>query len=82
MFSPFRGPVAQKTSQRALYAERRMQDILIVERGDGQKGRRRAPSPRPTIDYLASEHRKSLPGLAPVALPFSKVTSPLHMIQR
>src|ERR1700726_2397825 len=38
--------------------------------------------PGPTINYLASEHRKSLPGLAPVALPFSNVTSPLHIIQR
>ena len=57
-------------------------DFMMVDRlankwGDGER-----LSPHATLDYLASEHRKSLPGLAPVALPFSNVTSPLHMIQR
>jgi hypothetical protein len=57
-------------------------DFLIVEGSANKWGEGERLSPHPTIDYLVSEHRKSLPGLAPVALPFSNVTSPLHMIQR
>jgi hypothetical protein len=57
-------------------------DFLMVEGSASKWGEGERLSPHPTIDYLVSEHRKSLPGLAPVALPFSNVTSPLHMIQR
>jgi hypothetical protein len=52
MFAPFRAPVAQKTSQRALYAALRMQDILIVQGGDGQKGEKASA-------FSPSNHRLS-----------------------
>ena len=57
-------------------------DFLIVKGSANKWGEGERLSPHPTINYFVSEHRKSLPGLAPVALPFSNVSSPLHMIQR